>query len=76
MKIKAKQEKRTQKFREKGQMTERKRQNGRRKKKKMERDSEYKLKETSAIFTLSMSFFPIITVTSYPPKVGMFLLGR
>lgn len=21
-------------------------------------------------------FFPIITVTSYPPKVGMFLLGR
>lgn len=55
-------------------MTERKRQNGRRK--KMGRDSEYKLKETSTIFTLSMSFFPIITVTSYPPKVGMFLLGR
>lgn len=51
-------------------------QEGMKKKKKMGRDSEHRLKETSTIFTLSMSFFPIITVTSYPPRVGRFLLGR
>lgn len=42
--------------------------NTKRSKVQTERDLDY--------FHIKYVFFPIITVTSHPPQIGMFLLGR
>ena len=45
-----------------------KKENMKRSKVQTERDLDY--------FRIKCVFFPIITVTSQPPQIGMFLLGR
>ena len=45
-----------------------KKENMKRSKVQTERDLDY--------FHIKHVFFPIITVTSHPPQIGMFLLGR